>query len=1065
MNNKLMNIRGFIPYILVVFFNSMLDLGHKITLQSTAFKAFDGSELLIWSAVINALILLPFIVLFSPSGFLSDRFDKTKIIRYSALSSIIITTLITISYYAGWFYFSVVLMFILAVQSAIYSPAKYGAIKELFGVENLTKTNAIVQSLVIISILLSSLFFAYIFEHLFDNSTQNPDEILTFIAPIGFILIAFSIFEYMLATKIPKTNNFDNSLKFKFSKYISGNYLVNNFKETTKHNTILFSIILLAILFSISQTIIAIFPEYLKTNLGVSSVIIPQIVLAPSGVGIMIGGFIATKTSKYTIEKGIIPLGAIGLVLSLLYIQNPDVYIIGFAFLTYGMFFGMMIIPLGALIQYYAPKHTLGKILASNNLIQSVFMFIALLLTAYVSSMGISSKYIIITLIIIAFFTSLGVIMVMLKSLILFIIKFVILRFYNIKGVNVENIPKQGGVLLLGNHISYLDWAALQIAYPKTIRFVIEKSIYNRWYVKPIFKLFNLIPISKGASKESLKEISTALKNGDTVALFPEGYLSRNGRINSFLRGYEVAVKELENATIIPFYIHGLWGSKLSHSKYKDKNKNVIVAFGNSLDITTKAIVVEQKVKDLSADIWQNNFNEKDNIAQLFIKNIKKNKRFFSADMLGGKISGKKILTMSLLIRKWLKNNTQNQQNIGIILPSAPVSLATNMSVFLLGKTAINLNYTTGISPLLSAISQAEVKTIVSSKKFIEKLKTKGIDLSEIEDKCLYFEDFKAQVSKLTGLFTFIKTIVYPAWLLNLLYNAKTTINNIATILFSSGSEGSPKGIVLTHKNLIANTHQVRYILNYDQNDKIIGTLPVFHSFGLTVCTILPAISGIPVIYHADPRDGLNIGRLTSKYKGTILLGTATFLRLYTRNSKLHPTMFASVKKVIAGAEKLQQSVREGFRQKFGLDIYEGYGASETSPVATCNTPDIYISAYSKVLQGQKHGTIGKSLPGTKIIIIDSETLQELNIGEEGMIAISGPQVMSEYLNNLEKTNEVLKKIDGRTYYLTGDKGKIDSDGFITIVDRYSRFAKIGGEMVSLSSVEEQIRGVLPDDI
>jgi len=318
---------------------------------------------------------------------------------------------------------------------------------------------------------------------------------------------------------------------------------------------------------------------------------------------------------------------------------------------------------------------------------------------------------------------------------------------------------------------------------------------------------------------------------------------------------------------------------------------------------------------------------------------------------------------------------------------------------------------------------------------------------------------------KLRAIGYFLRAALYPVWLLKLLFITKVKITKTAVILFSSGSEGDPKGIMLSHKNLIANVKQVKTMLNPSLNDKIMGTLPNFHSFGLTVCTLIPQLEGIPVIYHPDPTDGYGIGKLVAEHKATILLGTATFFRLYLRNRKLQPLMLASIRLVVAGAEKLPNKILDDFKQKFGLDIYEGYGTTETAPVASSNIPNALLPKYWKIQQGQKTGTIGKPLVGTSIIITDPSSFEVLKQGDAGMILISGPQVMQGYLNDPIQTNEVIKIINNNRYYITGDKGKIDKDGFVTIVDRYSRFAKIGGEMISLGSCEAQISACLGDEI
>ncbi|MGE3593756.1 MAG: AMP-binding protein [Arcobacter sp.] len=228
----------------------------------------------------------------------------------------------------------------------------------------------------------------------------------------------------------------------------------------------------------------------------------------------------------------------------------------------------------------------------------------------------------------------------------------------------------------------------------------------------------------------------------------------------------------------------------------------------------------------------------------------------------------------------------------------------------------------------------------------------------------------------------------------------------------------------------------------------------------MVVTTYLPLIEGIKCVAHPDPTDGLGIAKLVSSYKATIMCGTSTFFRLYAKNQKIHPLMFESLRLVVAGAEKLREDVKFEFKKRFGKDILEGFGATETSPVASCNLPDVLASDFT-VQIGQKAGTVGMAIPGTTIKIVNPETFKELEPNEEGMILISGIQVMKGYLKNEEKTKQVLKTIRGKTYYITGDKGKIDEDGFITIVDRYSRFAKLGGEMISLGAVEEKISRLL----
>jgi len=322
-------------------------------------------------------------------------------------------------------------------------------------------------------------------------------------------------------------------------------------------------------------------------------------------------------------------------------------------------------------------------------------------------------------------------------------------------------------------------------------------------------------------------------------------------------------------------------------------------------------------------------------------------------------------------------------------------------------------------------------------------------------------EDLKNELSKAEMISNFMMVKCLPASLLKWLFCRGGSSSETAAILFSSGSEGLPKGVELSHQNIISNLKQVAEVLNADDGDVIMSSLPSFHAFGLTVTQFMPLIEGLPMVCHADPTDSFGVAKAIAKYRATIMCGTSTFLRFYARDSKVKPLMFDSLRVVVSGAEKLNDDVRTAFKMKFGKDVYEGYGATETAPVASVNLPDILDTSSWKIQPGSKNGTVGMPLPGTSFKVVDPNTLDEIETGEQGMILIGGPQVMKGYLNNPEKTATVIKTSDGIRWYETGDKGYLDADGFLTIVDRYSRFAKVAGEMVSLGEVEESVRSAL----
>ena len=1071
---SLFKITGFTPYIFIIFLNAMTDLGHKITLQNTIFKAHEGSELIVLTAIVNALILLPFIFLFSPSGFISDKYPKTKVIEYASAAAIGITTLILVSYYMGWFWVAFGLTFVLAAQSAIYSPAKYGLIKEMTGNEKLAEANALVQAVTIVSILAGAVIYSIFFENLLQDRTMNPSEILTYIAPVGYLLIGASIVEYTLARRLVKkfkAVDIDEEMVFETKNYKNLSYLKNNLGVIQENRAVWLSIIGLSIFWGVSQVVVAIFGDFLKGHLGITNTVVAQGLLSLSGVGIIFGSLVAGRVSKNYIETGIIPLGALGIAFSLYMIPSlTTLWVLGSVLFIYGFFAGLFIVPLNALIQFATPTKILGKVLAGNNFMQNLSMFMFLMVTVLFGYFELSSTGL---FYFVAFVALVGMGYTFIKlpqSMVRYMVRFIVGFKYKLDVEGLQNIDAQKGILLLGNHISFLDWAILQMAYPKQIRFVMERSYYQKWYVKPFLDFFGVIPISSRGSKGALGKVTEALNRGETVALFPEGHLSRNGHLGAFQRGFELATKEVENTVIVPFYLRGLWEDNFSYASQKmkrKKSKEISVSFGEAIDAHSGASEVKKAVFDLSVKNWQHYAETLPVLQKAWMASAKEvGSKLCMADSTGVEVNGDKFITGTVIMASALKSKLGASQNIGVVLPTSVGGSMGNMSLLVLGKTIVNLNYSSGKESLLHALKIANITKVVASKQFVTKLKAKGFDMTEVLSgvDVIYLEDIKEQMGKGKGLFTLILVKLLPASLLSMLFVKNAKLDDTAAILFSSGSEGTPKGIELSHRNIMGNIKQITTLMNPMDEDVMLGTLPIFHSFGLTVTTLLPLIEGIPVVCHPDPTDGFGIGKMATKYEATMLFATATFFRLYTRNRKLHPLMFSHLRMVVAGAEKLPNEIRDEFKKKFGHEIYEGYGATETTPVASVNIPDVLMQDSWQIQKGNKIGTVGLPLPGSSFKIVDPESFESLQIGEEGMILIGGTQIMKGYIGDETKTKSVIKEMDGIRWYITGDKGRLDEDGFLTIVDRYSRFAKVAGEMVSLGLVESEIVKVLGEN-
>ena len=1072
---KLLRTAGFLPYLAIAFLNAGVDLAHKITIQNVLLKSFDGDTLVILTALINAMILLPFIFLFSPAAFINDKFSRTKVIRLSALAAVGISALICLCYAIGEFYMAFALTLLLAAQSAVYSPAKYSIIKSIVGTEQLGMANGIIQALTIIAILFSSFAFSFFFESHYIAS-NDPNMVLQSVWEIGIALIAFSALEAYFAFKIPffpQTAEFSEQ-KFSAKQYANLHYLKENIRTLRQNKNIWLSVIGLSLFWGVSQVIVAAFPAHYKAIFHADNAIVIQAILAVSGLGLILGSYVAGKMSHLHIELGIVPVGAVGIFISLFCLTLTDsnlfLTICSFAF---GFFGGLFIVPLNATIQYFAPEAISGKIMAGNNFMQNVLMVAFLLLSILFVKLSLSTTNLLIFASLVclvgSFYAMLQLPHLFTRLLLLPILK----TGYRFHVNGLKNLPQSGGVLLLGNHISWIDWLVLQAASPRAIKFVMYRPIYNKWYLTWFLRIFKVIPIGGGASKESIQTIRSYLENGEVVALFPEGHISYNGQINEFQKGFEHVLEGLENITTVPFYLRGLWGSSFSRadSHYKILSKKrgkreVLVAFGKPINGFIDAVAMKQKVVELSFSAWEHFINEQAPLTHHWLESAKSDLfKECVADAQGTELNNVKFIAAVLSFAKVLKTKLRGQRHVGVLLPSSAAGAIVNMALFVLGKVPVNLNYTLSAESMQKALAKAQIDTVLSSAKFLDKLTAKGFDFNAIlADKLLFAEDIAKGLNKTAKTHAFLTALFAPQWWIKLRYFADVKLDDTATILFSSGSEGDPKGIELSHKNLLTNIKQVSELLNFRRDDVILNSLPIFHSFGLTVTTLLPLCEGVKMVSVADPTDGAAIGKMSAKHGVSILFGTSTFFRLYTRNKKLHPLMFQNVRIVIAGAEKLKPDVKDAFRLKFGLEIHEGYGTTETAPVAAVNVPNILEKDSLKELTFTKEGTVGLPLPGTIIKIVDPDTLNELKTGEDGLILIGGGQVMKGYLDDPEKTAEVIAELDGVRYYKTGDKGHIDEHGFVTIVDRYSRFAKIGGEMISLGAVEANLSQAIGED-
>jgi acyl-[acyl-carrier-protein]-phospholipid O-acyltransferase/long-chain-fatty-acid--[acyl-carrier-protein] ligase len=1043
MGSGVLSIRGFVPYVLVVFLNAFTDLGHKIIIQNTIFKIYDGETQIVLTAIVNALILLPFIMLFSPSGFIGDRYSKSLIMRLLAGVAVVITLLITLCYYLGLFELAFGLTFVLAVQSAIYSPAKYGYIKELVGNRDITMANGVVQAVTTISILSGILVYSIFFESYLDGASySSSSDILQHIAPIGWILVASCVVEFILAFRLPDTH-VESLKRFHVDRYFKGEYLKENISLLRRDSIILYSILGLSLFWGISQVVLSSFPEYAKNSIGITNTVLVQGMMAIAGIGIVVGSIVAGRVSKNYIEMGTIPLGAIGISVSLLMlpiIVEPIWHMVNF--FMFGISSGLFIVPLNSLIQYHSREHELGMILAGNNFMQNVVMFGFLMMTVAFALLGLKGVGLFYLMLIFSTIATIYLIMKMPHILVKFIIFLITSIGYRVKILNLDRLPKSGAVLLLGNHISWIDWVLIQMTTPRPIRFVMDRAIYNRWYLKPFFEMFGAIPISPRAMKQAKIDVGRLLDSGEVVCLFPEGTISRNALLSEFKRGFEKMVEGSSGGVIVPFYLQGMWGDRLSRSstrlkKLRHKRRyGVIVNFGDPISIKSSASEVKRAIYHLSYQAWLEYTESLPTIPKVWIDSAKRDPRSKCCREFDGRsINYIDMLRESILYSKRLK---RDEKRIGIILPPSIEGATVTLASLMADMEVMPLDYRVSQEQFDKIIEKSQIQTIYTTKNFTTKQRAKGIDLDTLlsDIDVVYMEDISVEIGRFERFVVGVIVRLLPKSILKSIYAPKQNNQNVAIDIMSRSRSIEPKIVMLTHSNILANSIQLHDLLNPDESDLLLSTMPLYHAYGMIVGTLSPILMGLGVGFYPEAKRAKGVGRAALRFGATILPSTPEILDLYAHSDTIDPLMFGSLRKVLSGGRKLSDSTQELFEKRYRVEILEGYGATESAPLASINIPNIMESMEFTIQVGEKRGTVGMPLPGTVFDIVDPATMISLDYDQKGLILIGGAQIMKGYLSDPILSDEVIIHRDGLRWFKSGDIGSLDRDGFLTIYSK-----------------------------
>ncbi len=1057
----------FQAYLLCQFLGAANDYGFKAAVFTLGLTALAGDEAaqVRYGTLLNFIVPLPFILFSSVAGFLADRFPKHRVFLWTKAPEILAMLLGTVGFIRQDLWFLAGVLFLMDLQSAFFSPAKYGILPEIVAAKDLSGANGLLNMTTNLAVLLGGIAGPFVFAAF----RETP-------ATVGLVFTGVAVAGTVAAIFIPAAAPGNPSARFNPNPFRT---IRDDLREVRKLPALFHTVIGNAYFSFVASAFMVLIPIYGQNTLSVPTAEAAATLLAFVAVGIAAGSVLAGKLSHGQVEPGLVPLGAVGIGLAMLDFlffgsKGPRLFWeipwrAGADLLVLGVSAGFVVVPLSALLQQRAPEGGKGRIIGFSNLCAFSAILAASLFTwgAHEAARLDTGA----TLMALALVTLGGTAyaLVMLPDYFVRLTLWILTNtVYRIRVGGGANIPTRGA-LFVSNHVSWVDAFLVAAASGRMVRFMMFRPFYEAKALNWFCRRMHVIPIAASDSPrktvESLQHARREIEAGHVVCIFAEGSISRTGNLLKFRRGFERIVSGLD-CPIVPVCLDGVWGSIFSFEggrflfKWPKRLRYpVTVLFGKPLPSSATAFEVRQAVQDLSTEASLFRKARQKPLAVSFLATARRLwGRPFVADSQRRKLTFGKALVGTILLKDALFGKDppdgREPEKVGILLPPSVGGVLANLATLFAGKVPVNLNYTASREAFAHALSAAGIRRVVTADAFLEKL---GADLPLTGVALVHLDRMDRTVPKLQAARAWLFCRLLPERLAARFFidGDLADVDRTATILFSSGSTGTPKGVVLSHYNVLSNLESLRQVFSVTGEDCVLGVLPFFHSFGFTGTLCMPAVAGLSAAYHANPLDAKTIGRLAREHEATILVATPTFLSAYER--RIPPEDFRHLRRVVVGAEKLAEPVRKAFTDKYGVEPLEGYGATECAPIVSVNVPDVEENGQRKKQVGNKPGSIGQPLPGISVRIVDPEARTPLPPGTEGLLLVKGPNVMQGYLNDADRTAEAL--VDG--WYVTGDIARLDEDGFLTITDRLSRFAKIAGEMVPLGKVEEAILDVL----
>ena len=996
--------------------------------------------------------------------FLCTRFSARNVVVFSRAVEIFLI-------FAGSFFLAPVKRFgpvpllvftaCLGVVFSFYRPALKIYLADTADKKELSRTAGIVESMTFLGIIVGTVSAVFCIH--FISST----------AAVAAAGVALATLNLLLASHLNPNQSFCRNLRFRDLKQ----QWVTAFRLQQRYRELVLTGVGEGYIFASIILISSMAMQYISVKFDSSASgndIVLYAIIASPVIGAVLGCLAAGKLSGDMIEIGLVPPSTVVMTLAALLIgvlpfihdQYTGGGLLPVLLFAFGFFAGIMLVPLEAYQKYFIRHELIPPFFSWFYLPFAGGILLTILMSFLMYYYGLSIFTI--TLILACLTIILGVtsFYIMPQFLLRFLMRTMLRTLYRLRKFGVENIPEEGPALLIGNRASFVDIFFIQACTSRPIRFMMHESYFNAPFWKPLFKSagFISVPSNKPKQLKALLEYTQdLLRQGEIICVFPEGDITKNGTMSSFKDGVgELMPADMPEIPVIPVRIGMTWGSIFScyYGKFKLTWPNELphpasVTVGKPIPRDTSAYEIRIILSELAADTELIPERGERPFHSQFARNAKhwplrrtiqqyddahglQNPTFFS------------LLVKTILISRWIRRICdESEEYVGVMLPNSLAAVCTIIGVLMADRKPAVMNFTAGVPANQHAVKIANIKHILTSRVFIQKIRMKPTP------EMVFLEDAAKDIGRPSSKYIWLLACIFLTHEeLMKLVSPKSwqDVNRIAVLIFSSGSTGIPKGIMLTHHNINADIAAMVSMIGWRKTDSVLGNLPIFHSFGLTVCMWLPIVTATRAVFIANALDAAMSLKVIREQKISIVVATPSFLMLYMRKGTAED--FKSIRLAITGAERLREDTAEKFRKMTGLEITEGYGCTELSPVVSINVAN---SRMELGVQVAKQGSIGAPLPGICAKIVDPSTFELMPENTDGLMIVKGAIVMKGYLGEPGKTAEVIR--DG--WYVTGDIAHMNRNGFITITGRLSRFSKIAGEMVPHELVEREINSIL----